>query len=657
MGQVRAVSNCFSDRNSPLSTTAPSQPSQSTLVSTSGSKVCPKGTIAALVLAGFVCSVLLFAVLVVFLWWRPRERRRKMERREMLRQRRMLGSLRDPDKGGDSRLSGNILDIIAPTGARQGEVLTSDGLILEGYGLLVPNQDLDDVKYEDLKALPSAAEPRLTGKKSKGKARARDRNWSNITLDLPSFTGFPGSSSRPRRKRGTSSSSSSAPRSNTGSYNKGSNGTPSHYEQPSPRDPVNRQPVTLALLSESQRQPGDNIADENTLPIGDMAALALSPRTADLGQSSWNPAGSVQERPTLRPQNSGASQADFFVSLTRRDREETKTSKDTDADRKKRRRRSRRRRDDQPLERVPTRSAEQGKEASDTQPVQQPAEGSSLLQRDRATERDSFLDLSSSNPSTGSRKSGISHSQDGSSEQKKSRWSDNALLRQEKDDSGISPHSRPPSRLSIYATPSLRHIPPSPQSEHPSDSHPPLHPYASLRVSPSFHLAPLELQPAGTSPTDSVPMTVSDIHFRHSLSDRTSNLPSARDSRRISTGSHLPPHPPLSGIARGHSSTMHSQPFTPSVQATPGRASPPLIVQRVLGMSPPATANRFVDPSTAGGSGSPSPSGGGSIPVAESPRPRARSPSIPAFLPSSLRFSPVLGRSKSPSKSISDRES
>ncbi|KAG1900570.1 uncharacterized protein F5891DRAFT_298567 [Suillus fuscotomentosus] len=64
-----------------------------------------------------------------------------------------------------------------------------------------------------------------------------------------------------------------------------------------------------------------------------------------------------------------------------------------------------------------------------------------------------------------------------------------------------------------------------------------------------------------TSPTESVPFSVSDVHFRHSHSDYTDI-----DSRRESAASTLPPHPPLPS----------PQPNTP----------PPYIVQRVLGMTP-----------------------------------------------------------------------
>ncbi|KAG6335696.1 hypothetical protein ID866_3402 [Astraeus odoratus] len=71
------------------------------------------------------------------------------------------------------------------------------------------------------------------------------------------------------------------------------------------------------------------------------------------------------------------------------------------------------------------------------------------------------------------------------------------------------------------------------------------------------------------SPTESVPFSVSDIHFRHSFSDYT-----AIDSRRTSENSGLPPHPPLPHHDGSHSATPT---YTPP---------PPYIVQRVLGMAP-----------------------------------------------------------------------
>lgn len=69
------------------------------------------------------------------------------------------------------------------------------------------------------------------------------------------------------------------------------------------------------------------------------------------------------------------------------------------------------------------------------------------------------------------------------------------------------------------------------------------------------------------SPTDSIPFTVSDLHFRHSFSDYATI-----DSRRTSANSGLPPHPPLP-----HRSNTTLMPYS---------VPPPYIVQRVLGMVP-----------------------------------------------------------------------
>ncbi|PIL35964.1 hypothetical protein GSI_01624 [Ganoderma sinense ZZ0214-1] len=83
------------------------------------------------------------------------------------------------------------------------------------------------------------------------------------------------------------------------------------------------------------------------------------------------------------------------------------------------------------------------------------------------------------------------------------------------------------------------------------------------------------------SPTDSIPYTVSDIHFRHSTHSSVS-MPA--ESRRTSayrwSGSHRPPHPPLpsagpSSPVRGSHRRGGSQSGSQSV--------PPLIVQRLLG--------------------------------------------------------------------------
>jgi hypothetical protein len=74
------------------------------------------------------------------------------------------------------------------------------------------------------------------------------------------------------------------------------------------------------------------------------------------------------------------------------------------------------------------------------------------------------------------------------------------------------------------------------------------------------------------SPTDSVPMSVSDIKFRHSTSTGV-------ESHSGSHSSVLPPHPPLPG-REGDDSDV----------GTPGVSTPHYIVQRVLGQTPIASA-------------------------------------------------------------------
>ncbi|KAJ8518581.1 hypothetical protein ONZ45_g4358 [Pleurotus djamor] len=89
--------------------------------------------------------------------------------------------------------------------------------------------------------------------------------------------------------------------------------------------------------------------------------------------------------------------------------------------------------------------------------------------------------------------------------------------------------------------------------------------------------------PETTSPTDSIPMSVSDLHFRHSDSESTGDSL----SRRASEGSHLPPHPPLPSSA----------PLPPMPTSTD------LAIQRLLGLTPPHSAR---SDGTYGRQGSPS---------------------------------------------------
>ncbi|KAH0828040.1 hypothetical protein J3R83DRAFT_3690 [Lanmaoa asiatica] len=101
-----------------------------------------------------------------------------------------------------------------------------------------------------------------------------------------------------------------------------------------------------------------------------------------------------------------------------------------------------------------------------------------------------------------------------------------------------------------------RHITPSPLHT------PPSKPDQYLQV-PQIAPPELALTPTG-SPTESVPFSVSEIHFRHSFSEYA-----GLDSRRASDSSVLPPHPPLPHL--DGSQATYSPP-------------PPYIVQRVLGL-------------------------------------------------------------------------
>ena len=82
------------------------------------------------------------------------------------------------------------------------------------------------------------------------------------------------------------------------------------------------------------------------------------------------------------------------------------------------------------------------------------------------------------------------------------------------------------------------------------------------------------------SPTDSIPYTVSDIHFRHSTHSSVS-MPA--ESRRTSayrwSGSHRPPHPPLPSAGPSPTRASHRRGGSQSGS----QSVPPLIVQRLLG--------------------------------------------------------------------------
>ena len=103
------------------------------------------------------------------------------------------------------------------------------------------------------------------------------------------------------------------------------------------------------------------------------------------------------------------------------------------------------------------------------------------------------------------------------------------------------------------------------------------------------------------SPTHSVPTTISDLHFRHSLSDDASRI----ESQRASTGSHLPPHPPLPS---GFEFRRHHRDRSSLSQLSSSLANQPSIVQRVLGLQSPGpeTPSPTLGRNTSAMSGTPS---------------------------------------------------
>ena len=121
-----------------------------------------------------------------------------------------------------------------------------------------------------------------------------------------------------------------------------------------------------------------------------------------------------------------------------------------------------------------------------------------------------------------------------------------------------STHIAPPTAPPAEHVPE-RHITPSPPHT-PSSG-----PDQYLQV-PQIAPPEIAVSPAN-SPTESVPFSVSDIHFRHSFSDYTS-----LNSQRASVSSVLPPHPPLPHLDGSQASTPTYSP------------PPPYIVQRVLGL-------------------------------------------------------------------------
>jgi hypothetical protein len=579
----------------------------------------------------------------------------------MLRQRRRMEGL---SKDNDKRFGGDVL-VIEPSVEPLDLEDLDDGRELGAHDYMPSPVDSKDGKVDDAKSQLSYTATRPTGKKGKG--RARDRTWSNITLDFP----LPNLSRPSSRRKRASASSGSEPLSQK------SDDVP----LPAPEQDMTLSKAIPAgpdpLPSDHSLDPSDspdqsngakaadNDADYGPIPLGDTAALALSPRTSDLG--SKRPSlrslrdtvsallGIEEGKPLLNLSESSPFRVDFAGDGSGRSPEESRKnskarvkgkSKGKDTAKSKGSRVGpesshslpRRREELLSVQVAPGRQQEMADVSGGSQ---RQVTSSHLfqppMQEGANNERHSFLDLGCSNPSTQGGDSDRPPDQEASSsEQKRSTWGDSARSIHKK----LSARALRPlvSRWSTTTGPSVQHDPPSPQSESRVSAYR-IHPYASSPPS-RLQMVPVWPRITDTSPTESVPLTVSDINFRHSISSRASNFPqSARNSRTI-TASPLPPHPPLSSFVKAQQH-RRSQTLPQLTVGTSGRASPPLIVQKVLGMSnTPATS-----PTT-----NPSSSSSGSL----TPRQNARSPTLPTFLPSGLRFSSSLHRSKAPSKTSSD---
>ncbi|TFK53540.1 hypothetical protein OE88DRAFT_1256026 [Heliocybe sulcata] len=161
----------------------------------------------------------------------------------------------------------------------------------------------------------------------------------------------------------------------------------------------------------------------------------------------------------------------------------------------------------------------------------------------------SFLDFSSSSSSSRKHRSEVS--------------SHSGMTNRSQPSSLYATEHMPSNRDSLVSQPSL---PPNPVSLPPSVETRPatLGIATELTVPNTSHRTSRRLSEMN-SPTDSVPMSVSDIQFRHPDDGDSDVSPSRRTS-----GSHRPPHPPLP------QSTPTANTF----------ATPPMIAQKLLGRTP-----------------------------------------------------------------------
>jgi hypothetical protein len=697
------------------------------------SRAYPRGTIAALVIAGTLALLLILFAIFFFVFWRPRVQRERQRRRELLRQKRQQDKMRALEKGDNPNSHfGNFLDI--STGPESAD---------EARGDKAPYLYGDIRNNPKEGSRPSSSNSILAGRNWKGNKKAKLRDSPSFTLDIPIANVSP---TRERRASASSGSDSEGPAPiplvpppPAATERRVS------WQDPPPRRPrqqpdpsgVTTNPPPAPPRRERRRPAAENRSDYVAVPPGDTVELSLSPRSPDQeGQGSWNRGASLGavhddgDVPILRVRASSPFRVDFISGASRRISRDTRRA-GVDATRNRRSRLS--------MSSVPRR-APQPEESSPDSPERPPvkgkgkqtsrstearnvgegsrsqAQGGPLDLPSSTSERHSFLDLSSEDSP---QSSSPSHHPSAGSDRKKSRWSESTIpsLRNPPPSGQAQPQSQrshwsattvPTIRTEDLAGMFQRSSDPSPE-----DAETPLSPQVTspvqrsvqfsasgrpsvvettartprfaypLRMPHSDHheveggvdsqpLTPLTPPPAHRpsadvpSPTESIPMTVSDIHFRNSEAGERGTV----NSGRTSTGSHRPPHPPLPGIARGHRTQTRS--LRASAAGATSRPSPPLIVQRVLGLNtpppparaetspppassfpppassfpPPASsfpppASSFPPPASSfpppASSFPPSPS------IGEYPRPPERQSSLPTFLGGRLR----LGWSKS----------
>ncbi|KAF9073618.1 hypothetical protein BDP27DRAFT_1260199 [Rhodocollybia butyracea] len=201
----------------------------------------------------------------------------------------------------------------------------------------------------------------------------------------------------------------------------------------------------------------------------------------------------------------------------------------------------------------------------------------------------SFLDLSGSNSNSNSDSSQRAQSLASQGQGFKSRWStttgtgtdpDSHNPRQQSSESQTSGASGASASSNFPFPVSLPASPHHPEGFKPSPPTVSVEPPRHLDVSPH----PFEMSPNPTSPSDSVPMSISDLHFRHSDSENEELVLHPA----IGPSSHLPPHPPLPSSVPPTPTfppPNAAQRATPPTSSAEALSTPSYIVSRVFAHS------------------------------------------------------------------------